>query len=210
MDYEFIKTAFLTMFVAIDPVGLATLFLSLTAHLTAAQRKSVAARAVVIAWCILAASALGGKDFLEMLGVSIPAFRIAGGLLLFSIAVEMVFERREQRRNSSAEMAATEHKSLAAFPLAMPLMAGPGAITATILQVSHAQGSVLNIAALIGIITLVIGSCFVSFMLAGHIDRLLGVSGRTILARLLGVLLAAIAVQTIGDGVFAFMAAKNF
>ncbi len=210
MDIEFVKTAFLTMFVAVDPPGLATIFLSLTVHLSKAQRKSVAARAVVIAWCILVASALGGRDFLGMLGVSIPAFRIAGGLLLFSIAAEMVFERREQRRSNSAELAVNEHKSLAAFPLAMPLMAGPGAITATILQASHAQGSMLNIVALVGVLTAVIGSCFISFMLAGHIDKLLGISGRMILAKLLGVLLAAIAVQTIGDGVFAFIAAKGF
>ncbi|MDX2072929.1 MAG: MarC family protein [Alphaproteobacteria bacterium] len=209
MDLEFIKTAFLTLFVAVDPPGLATLFLSLTAHLSLAQRKSVAVRAVVIAWCILTASALGGKDFLEMLGVSIPAFRIAGGLLLFSIAAEMVFERREARRSNSAEVVVNEHKSLAAFPLAMPLMAGPGAITATILQASHAQGSIMNIIALMGVVTAVIGCCFISFRLANHIDKILGVSGRMILARLLGVLLAAIAVQTVGDGVFAFIASKQ-
>lgn len=210
MDYEFIKTAFLTLFVAIDPPGLAPVFLSLTAALTAVQRKSVAVRAVIIALCILIASALGGKPFLEMLGISIPAFRIAGGLLLFSIAVEMVFERREQRRSQSAETAAQEHKSLAAFPLAMPLMAGPGAITATILQASNAHGDWMNMLGLIAILIVVVGSCLPVFLLANHIDRFLGVSGRMILSRLLGVLLAAMAVQTVGDGVFAFIQSKNF
>lgn len=209
MDFEFIKTAFLTLFVAVDPPGLAPVFLTLTAALSVAQRKSVASRAVVIAFCILAASALGGKGFLELLGVSIPAFRVAGGLLLFSIAVEMVFERREQRRSSSAEVAAHEHKSIAAFPLAMPLMAGPGAITATILQAGNAHGNMLNMAGLIGILFVVVGSCLPVFLMANHIDRFLGTSGRAILSRLLGVLLAAIAVQTVGDGVFAFISAKN-
>lgn len=209
MDFEFLKTAFLTLFVAIDPPGLAPVFLSLTVALTAVQRKSVAVRATVIALCILVASALGGKSFLEMLGIGIPAFRIAGGLLLFSIAVEMVFERREQRRSQSAETAAQEHKSLAAFPLAMPLMAGPGAITATILQASNAHGEVMNMLGLMAILLIVVGSCLPVFLLAGHIDRFLGVSGRMILSRLLGVLLAAMAVQTVGDGVFAFIQSQK-
>jgi multiple antibiotic resistance protein len=209
MDLEFLKNAFLTMFVAVDPPGLAPVFLTLTATLTMAQKKAVASRAVVIAFCILAASALGGKNFLEMLGVGIPAFRIAGGLLLFSIAVEMVFERREARRNNSAELAVVEHKSLAAFPLAMPLMAGPGAITATILQSSNAHGA-MNLLGLIGVLVIVIGSCLPVFLLANHIDRFLGMSGRMILSRLLGVLLAAIAVQTIGDGVVAFIRLQQF
>jgi len=211
MDFEFIKTAFLTLFVAIDPPGLAPVFLSLTAALTMAERKSVAYRSVIIAFCILLASALGGKGFLEMLGIGIPAFRIAGGLLLFSIAVEMVFERREQRRSHSAEIAVSvdHHKSIAAFPLAMPLMAGPGAITATILQASNAHGSLVNMLGLLGVLAVVVFSCLPVFLLANHIDRFLGVSGRMILSRLLGVLLAAMAVQTVGDGVFAFIAAKQ-
>jgi len=210
MDFEFLKTAFLTLFVAIDPPGLAPVFLSLTAALTAAQRKSVAFRSVTIALCILIASALGGKDFLEMLGIGIPAFRIAGGLLLFSIAVEMVFERREQRRSQSAEVAAHEHKTIAAFPLAMPLMAGPGAITATILQTSNAHGEWMNVLGLLGVLVIVVGSCLPVFLLANHIDKLLGVSGRMILSRLLGVLLAAMAVQTVGDGVVAFIHSNKF
>ncbi len=212
MDLEFLKTAFLTLFVAIDPPGLAAIFLSVTSALTMSERKSVAVRAVLIALCILIASALVGRNFLEMLGISIPAFRIAGGLLLFSIAVEMVFERREQRRSNSAEMAVTvdHHKSIAACPLAMPLMAGPGAITATILQSSNAHGELLNMLGLLGVLVVVVGSCLPVFLLANHIDRFLGMSGRMILSRLLGVLLAAMAVQTVGDGVFAFIQSAKF
>jgi len=212
MDFEFIKTAFLTMFVAIDPPGLAPIFIALTAAMTAAERKSVAARSVVIAFCVLAAAALGGKALLESLGVSIPAFRIAGGLLLFSIAVEMVFEKRQERKAEAAQKAITlDHlKSVAAFPLAIPMMAGPGAITATIVQASIAKENLLNFAALVAILFIVVASCFVVFLLAERIDRFLGVTGRVVLTRLLGVLLAAIAVQVIGDGIVAFIAAAGF
>ena len=211
MDIEFLKTALLTLFVAVDPPGLAPVFISLTAHMSKPERKSTALYAVCIAFCILAVSALAGKGFLESLGISIPAFRIAGGLLLFIIAVEMVFERREARRTHSAESAVAHdhHKSIAAFPLAMPLMAGPGAITATILQASNAHGDMLNMAGLIGVLLIVIGCCLPVFLMAGRIDRILGQSGRVILSRLLGVLLAAMAVQTIGDGIVAFYQAAK-
>jgi multiple antibiotic resistance protein len=207
MDIEFIKTAFLTMFVALDPPGLAPVFLALTAQMTQVQRKSTAYRSVVIAFCILVAAALGGKALLASLGIGIPAFRIAGGLLLFYIAAEMVFEKREQRKSQSAEAAVEQDhlQSIAAFPLAMPLMAGPGAITATILQASNAQGNWMNMAALIGILFVVLASCLIVFLLSTKIDRFLGTSGRIILSRLLGVLLAALAIQIIGDGIVAFI-----
>lgn len=207
MDFEFIKTAFLTMFVAIDPPGLAPLFIAVTASMTALERRAVAMRAVIIAFCVLTAAALGGKSLLEALGVGIPAFRIAGGLLLFSIAVEMVFEKRQERQAKTAERAITQDhlKSIAAFPLAIPLMAGPGAITATIVQASIAKDNLFNFGALVGILFIIIGMCFVVFLLAERIDRFLGVTGRVVLTRLLGVLLAAIAVQVIGDGILAFI-----
>lgn len=204
-DIEFLKTAFLTLFVAVDPPGLAAIFVALTAHMTALERKSTAYRSVIIAFCILAAGALGGKPLLEALGISIPAFRIAGGLLLFYIAFEMVFERRQERKSSNAEDIAHEHpNAIAAFPLAIPLMAGPGAITATILQASNA-GHWLNLAALFGILFVIMLSCLVVFLLANPIDRFLGQTGRVILTRLLGVLLAAMAIQTIGDGISNFI-----
>lgn len=211
MDLEFVKTAFLTMFVAIDPPGLAPLFIAVTASMTALERRAVAARAVVIAFCVLAAAALGGKALLEALGVGIPAFRIAGGLLLLSIAIEMVFEKRQERQARTAEKAITiDHiKSVAAFPLAIPLMSGPGAITATIVQASAAKDNMFNFAALVGILFVIIGMCYVVFLLAERIDRLLGVTGRVVLNRLLGVLLAAIAVQVIGEGIIAFIRAAG-
>lgn len=204
-DGEFIKTALVTLFVAVDPPGLAAIFLGLTASMSVAQRNRTALRAVVIAFSILAAAALGGQAVLNALGISIPAFRIAGGLLLFYIAAEMVFEKRVERKNTAAEHT-IEHDhpdDIAAFPLAIPLMAGPGAITATILQASQANGW-LNMTALFLAIAAVIGACLGAFLLAGTIDRVLGNTGRLVLSRLLGVILAAMAVQIVGDGVMAF------
>lgn len=205
MDYEFIKNAFVTLFVAVDPPGLAAIFLGLTTQMTIAQRKVTAYRSVAIAFVILFAAAMGGQALLDILGISLPAFRIAGGLLLFYIAAEMVFEKREQRKSSAAEQTiAVDHPDdIAAFPLAIPLMAGPGAITATILQASNADG-MWNFIALILIIAVVIGSCLGVFLMANRVDKVLGNTGRIVLSRLLGVLLAAMAVQIIGDGVMAF------
>lgn len=205
MDIAYLKTAFVTLFVAVDPPGLAAIFLGLTASMVLAERQRTARRSVVIAFAILLFAAIGGAPLLSSLGISIPAFRIAGGLLLFYIASEMVFEKREERKTQSAEEAVANDPGhdIAAFPLAIPLMAGPGAITATILQASAAHG-VANMAALIAIIAVVIGSCYGVFLLASRVDRLLGSTGRVVLSRLLGVLLAAMAVQIVGDGVMAF------
>lgn len=206
MDLEFIKNAFITMFVALDPPGLIAIFLGLTAHMSLGDRKATAYRAVVVAFGILAAAALCGQMVLELLGITIPAFRIAGGLLLFYIAFEMVFEKREPRKSHSAEEA-IEHdhpKNIAVFPLAIPMMAGPGAITATILQASKAAENWMNMAALIGVLAAVVFCCLISFLLANQFDRILGSTGRIVLSRLLGLLLAALAVQIVGDGITAF------
>lgn len=204
---ELYKTAFLTLFVALDPPGLAPVFVSLTAHMTPQERRGAAFHAVMVAFCILVGAALGGAPLLSSLGISMPAFRIAGGLLLFVIAFEMVFEKRQERKSHTAETAVEKDhfKSIATFPLAIPLMAGPGAITATILQMSRLPGSVVDYAVLIGILAVVLLSCLLVFLAAGKIDRLLGTTGRVVLSRLLGVLLAAMAVQIIGDGVLGFL-----
>lgn len=206
MDFEFIKTAFITMFVAIDPPGLIALFLSLTAHMTVADRKMTAYHSVTVALAILLAAAFGGQATLDLLGISVPAFRIAGGLLLFYIAFEMVFEKRVERKAHAAEETIEyDHpKNIAVFPLAIPMMAGPGAITATILQASHAGDSLLNKGALMLVLGAVIGTCLVCFLLANKLDKYLGNTGRVVLSRLLGLLLAALAIQIIGDGVMAF------
>ncbi len=206
MDLEFIKNAFVTMFVALDPPGLIAIFLGLTSHMTMADRKSTAYRSVIVAFSILAAAAIGGEAILDLMGISMPAFRIAGGLLLFYIAFEMVFEKREPRKSHAAEETIVyDHpKNIAVFPLAIPLMAGPGAITATILQAGKAGHHLLNQAALIAVLAAVVGCCLFSFLLANQFDRVLGSTGRVVLSRLLGLLLAALAIQIVGDGVMAF------
>ncbi len=205
MDFEFIKTAFITMFVAIDPPGLIAIFLSLTAHMSIADRKITAFHSVTVALVVLIAAALGGEAVMRLLGISVPAFRIAGGLLLFYIAFEMVFEKRVERKTNTADEAIHDHpKNIAVFPLAIPMMAGPGAITATIIQAGAAGGSVINTVGFLFVLAAVIGSCLVCFLLANRLDRYLGNTGRVVLSRLLGLLLAALAIQIIGDGILAF------
>lgn len=210
MLWDFAKSAFVTLFVAVDPPGLAAIFLALTAAMSAADRKATAYRAVVVAFGILAAVIFGGKAVLDTLGIGMPAFRIAGGLLLFYIGSEMVFERREQRKNDSAEQCLThDHpRHIAVFPLAIPLMAGPGAITAAIVQAGNAGGDIIRLIVLSAVVGAVMGCCLLVFLLATPIDRLLGLTGRVVLSRLLGLLLAALAVQVVGDGIVAFAQAS--
>ncbi len=166
-------------------------------------------RACIIAFCIMAFFALAGDVVLKALGVSLPAFRIAGGLLLFWISFEMVFERRNERKAQTAEIAITQDhiRNVAAFPLAIPLMAGPGALTAMMLLAGRAEGSWLLLGSLAAISALVILSCLAVFLLATPIARLLGVTGNVVLTRLLGVILAALAVQFVIDGVRAVIRA---
>jgi len=162
--------------------------------------------ASVIAFAILTGAALAGDWLLRTLSISLPAFRIAGGLLLFSIASEMVFGVRIARQSETAGKAVEEHvRNIAAFPLAIPLMAGPGAITATVLLSGRADGSMLRLGALIAIIAIVMTACLVVFWFATQVERLVGRTGNTVLSRLLGVLLAAMAVQFVVDGVRALL-----
>jgi multiple antibiotic resistance protein len=144
---------------------------------------------------------------LRALGISLSAFRIAGGLLLFAIAFEMVLGVRMRREGQAAEEAVGEHvRNIAAFPLAIPLMAGPGAITATVLLAGRAHGHMLLVAILLAVVLLVVLACLGTFIVAGRISRLLGLTGNIVLSRLLGVLLAALAVQYVADGVRAVWA----
>jgi multiple antibiotic resistance protein len=202
---DYIASALATLLVVADPIFLSALFLGLTADLTPAQRREVAMRGSVIAFFILLAAGLGGAKLLDLLGISLSAFRIAGGLLLLSSAAEMVFDRRSQRLQATAEQAVSvDHvKNIAAFPLAIPLMAGPGAITAMILLAGRAEGRVDYLIALYVIAGLVMASCLLSFVMAERISKVLGITGRAVLSRLLGILLAALSVQFVIDGVAA-------
>jgi multiple antibiotic resistance protein len=202
MPVEFLISAFVTLFVVVDPIGLVPSYIAVTHGLPVRAQRKVALRACVIAAVILAGSALIGDWLLRTLSITLPAFRVAGGLLLFSIASEMVFGVRVARQSQQAEEAIDEHvRNIAAFPLAIPLMAGPGAITATLLLAGRTGGAPDRLALLLGVIALVLAICFMVFTLAARIARLIGITGNVVLSRLLGVLLAALAVQYVIDGV---------
>lgn len=206
--FDTIFNAFVTILVTIDPPGLAPLFLALTPGMTRSERSQVAIRSVVIGFAVLALFALAGSAILTVFGITLPAFRVAGGLLLFFIAFEMIFERRQDRKERSADTAVTrDHiRNIAAFPLAIPLMAGPGAISATVL-LSGSFGGAAGHMVLVAIIAACLALTWLTFIAAERVERFLGETGRSILTRLLGVILAALAVQFVADGVKALMAA---
>ena len=188
-------TAFVALFVVIDPVGLAPIFVALTLGADPAHRRAVALRACLIGLAVLTLFGLVGEAVLEFVGISLPAFRIAGGILLFITALDMLFERRTKRRG---EQEAAEDPSV--FPLAIPLIAGPGAIAAMILLTSRTGADAAWIAAVHGVMALVVGLVLLLFLIAGRIERLLGPTGIVVVTRLLGMLLAALSVQFVLDG----------
>ena len=213
MTLQFAISALLTLFVVVDPVALSPTFLVVTERMPRKSRHDVAVRASIIAGAILIGAALIGDWLLHSLAISLSAFRIAGGLLLFSIATEMVFGVRSRHEGEAAEEALEERvRNVAAFPLAIPLLAGPGAITATILLAGRAHsdvgglGDLVELAILIAAIVAVAAASLVSFLGAEWIGGLIGVTGNIVLSRLLGVLLAALAVQYVVDGIRAVLA----
>jgi multiple antibiotic resistance protein len=197
-------SAFVTLFVTIDPPGLAPLFLGVTAGMSRGERGQIALRATLIAFGVLTLFAVAGTAILSVFGITIHAFRIAGGLLLFFIAFEMIFEKRQERHERSAGRAVTADRvrDIAVFPLAIPLIAGPGAISATIL-LSGTYSEPLERAVLILILAVNLGAAWLVFLAAERLDRFLGATGRTVLTRLLGMILAALAVQFVLDGIAA-------
>jgi multiple antibiotic resistance protein len=202
MLLQYAVSAFLTVFVVVDPIAMAPTFLVVTEGMPRKSRRSVAVRASIIAGAILIGTSLIGDWLLARLEISLPAFRIAGGLLLFWIAAEMVFGVRIRHEGEAAEQAIEERvRNVAAFPLGIPLLAGPGAITATVLLGGRAEGNWLLIGVLIVVVSLVAASCFVTFLFADRISRLLGLTGNIVMSRLLGVLLASLAVQYVVDGI---------
>ena len=201
MPVEFLISALVTLLVVVDPVGLVPAFLAVTDGLSAESRRQVALRACLIAGAIMIGAALIGDWLLRQLGITLPAFRIAGGLLLFAVAFDMVLGWRVERDTKDAEQAIEDHiRDIAAFPLAIPLMAGPGAITATILLAGQAAYRPQWLAVLLVVVVVVMAACLVSFLAAERIGKLLGVTGNVVLSRLLGVIVAALAVQYVVDG----------
>ena len=194
--------AFTTLFVVIDPLALLPVMLSLTPGMAPAARRRMALKGTLLATLILLAFALVGEGLLGVLGISLPAFRTAGGLMLLLIALEMVFERRTERRIRSADELKTvgDPDDLSVFPLAVPLLAGPGAITSVILLMARYEGDLVAQAAVIIVLLGVMASCVLIFALIEPLARLLGATMTHVVSRLLGILLGALAVQYVFDG----------
>jgi multiple antibiotic resistance protein len=189
--------AFVTLFVVIDPIGLAPLFVALTQGMTAEQRNGVGLRALLVAFALLAAFGIFGQSLLTAIGISMPAFRISGGLLLFLIAVDMLFERRTDRRERRAN---ENPPDPSVFPLAMPLIAGPGALATMVLLSSRHAGDVPVLVGIHLVMLLVLALTYVFFRASTAIERMLGHTGIVVVTRLLGILLAALSVQFVLDG----------
>ncbi|MFV1876835.1 MarC family protein [Nioella sp.] len=191
-------TVFVALFVVIDPIGLSPMFIAITRGMSTRARRAIAIRSCVVAVGLLTVFGLAGEAVLGFLGISLSAFRIAGGILLFLTALDMLFERRTQRRQGQADAPHAEDPSV--FPLAMPLIAGPGAI-ATMILLTGSAGSVQGIAMVHGVMLAVILVVFLLFLLAGPMEKMLGPVGINVVTRLLGMLLAALSVQFVIDGI---------
>jgi multiple antibiotic resistance protein len=198
---ELFGSALVTFLVIIDPPGCAPIFASLTRGASPVQRRAMAVRSSMIAWVILLFFALLGRPMLHALGISLASFRIAGGIMLFFIAIDMVFERRTERREKRAEAIerTPEIEDISVFPMAMPMIAGPGSIASAMLWVSRAEGPA-NVAVVLGAITAVMILTLITLLAAGPLMRLIGDKVESAITRMLGVILAALAAQFVVDG----------
>jgi len=201
MDLAFFITAFTTLFVVIDPFGTTPIFVAMTQDMDTRTRRITAYRTCAVAAGILIAFAAFGEAVLGFVGISMEAFKVAGGALLFLTALDMLFERRTKRREDRAEE--EEHNDPSVFPLAIPLVAGPGSI-ATIILLAGQHPGILGIAEAIFVMLVVMAVVLAFFLSGGLIARILGKTGLNVLTRLLGMLLAALSVQFILDGLKAF------
>lgn len=194
----FMITAFATLFVVIDPPGLVPMFIALTQGMSAERRRAMAKRACLIATALLLMFGLMGESVLGFIGISMSAFRIAGGILLFLTALDMLFERRTQRREG--QHADPDHDP-SVFPLAIPLIAGPGAIATIILLVGQSGPGWIGTVAVMALLVAMIFATYLFLLAAPPIERALGRTGTVVITRLLGMLLAALSVQFVIDGV---------
>lgn len=193
---------FVILFVVVDPVGLAPIFAALTQGGTAEYRRRMALRGTSIAAAILVVFAFVGDGLLRALGIGMPAFQIAGGMLLFLLAVDMVFARQSGIRSTTAreQIEAEQKKDVSVFPLAIPLIAGPGALTTVLLMVGERGNDVAFLVIVLGVLGLVLLLTLTSLLLSGRIVYLMGETGANVVSRVLGIVLAALAVQYVIDG----------
>ena len=196
--------AFTTIFIIMDPPGLVPVFIALTQGMSAEQRRAIAVRACIVAGVLMILFLFVGEAVLGFIGISMDAFRIAGGILLFLTALDMLFQRRQARRADNAAEGQAEHQDdPSVFPLALPLIVGPGAITTIILLAGNAT-SAADFGAIAGVLMAVLLITFLAFLVAPTIERALGKTGLNIVTRVLGMLLAALAVQFVLDGLRGF------
>jgi multiple antibiotic resistance protein len=201
-------SAFVTLFVVIDPPGCAPIFAGLTSAAPPRDARRMATRACLIAAIILLVFALFGEQLLGALHIELNSFRIAGGIMLFLIAIDMVFEKRTERREKRAEEvhAASEVDDVSVFPLAIPMIAGPGSIATIMLLMSRAQGTEATLV-ILAALAAVMALCLVALLAAGPLMRLVGAKAEAVVTRILGVLLGALAAQYVIDGLRAVLAA---
>lgn len=198
---ELFASAFVTFLVVIDPPGCAPIFAGLTAGAAPVHRRAMAIRSVLVAAGILLFFALLGEDLLRALGISLSAFRIAGGIMLFLIALEMVFEKRTERREHRAqELSAREPEDVSVFPMAIPMIAGPGSIASVMLLMARSDGLAESLVVLGGLLA-TLALTLAALLAAGPLMRLLGHRMEAMITRILGVILAALAAQFVIDGI---------
>ncbi|QKT03065.1 NAAT family transporter [Ectothiorhodospiraceae bacterium 2226] len=199
---ELLISTFVVLFVVLDPIGTAAIFVALTPYGDDAWRRRMALRAVALSTGILLAFFFVGTLLLDVVGITMPAFRIAGGILLGLIAIDMMFARQSGLRSTTVRerLEAGHKEDISVFPLAFPLIAGPGAMT-TVLLMQGTQREPLLMVAMLGVLLLVLGMTLVSLLAARHIARVLGETGTNVVSRLLGLILVAMAVQFVIDGV---------
>src|SRR3989338_4656662 len=199
---ELLFDTFIILFVVVDPIGLAPMFAALTRDDTPRQRRRLGLRGVLIAGGILVTFVIVGDALLRALGIGVPAFKIAGGVLLFLLAVDMLFARHSGLRSTTEreQREAQHRKDISVFPLAIPLIAGPGALTTVLLMVGEQGDNPAVIGATLVVVMLVLAIALGSLLLSGRLLRLIGETGANVISRVLGVVLAALAAQYILDG----------
>ena len=191
--------AFLTLFVVVDPIGVAPIFLGLAGRRSESERRLIAARAVAVAGAILLSFLFVGSWLLHQIGISLDAFRVAGGLLMFAIARDMVFVQLE-RETKEEEREAHAKDDITVFPLAIPLIAGPGALASVMILAGEARAEPFGLAVVLGMTAAVLLLVYVALRASSYLARLLGQTGVNVVTRVLGVLLAALAVEYVASG----------
>ncbi|WP_429910492.1 MarC family protein [Glycocaulis sp.] len=204
-DLALLSAAFVTFFVVIDPIGVMPIFAGLTQGTSAAHRRNMAIKSVLVATIVLLGFAYGGEWLLSALGVSLDAFRAAGGVLLFLVALDMIFEKRTERREDRAGKLHGEGESapedISVFPMAIPMLAGPGAIASIMLYMSGSGGDLATQGVVLAAMAANLIVCLVLFLAAGPLMRVMGDTVAAMITRILGVILAALAAQFIFDGI---------